>query len=596
MNHPTNFQSFDTHDTSFVNRWGSIALVVMAITGCASGASLSPNNDSRGSEEGSGSETDDDEEREDPPVDSVDPQLLALQTLNILTEYCSGCHAYPSNSGGLDYITDLGQLVTADYVTPGVAEDSYLYQRLAAGEMPPTESGPTDEEITIIRQWINLGAPALEQPETCENVTITYDEILANIASDLITIDLEDRPFTRYLSIHDVYNRQACDTDVAHARNVATKLVNSLSQNFNVSAPVPIDAEELILRVDLRDYGWESSPVAGIDLWEKVAEANPYALKFAGDNGETVRTLAATSFPVQTLSSFLQITSRPPLYYDFVGFPSQLEQFLDDVGVDLEQAQIDGDAIRAGSQESGVAFFGRLLERVSFALGRVLWISYDFDANIGDASIFADPLNAAHVGNEVIYSLPNGFSAYAITDAAGNRLDRAPINVVIDPLQRTQEVIAGISCMNCHQNGILPMQDQIRPYALLNPFKFLSDLEEITDLYVTPDVFQDAVDYDNQNLGAVHSFAGLSLDSPDGLVEASLNFERDLTLEDFAAEIGFDPEYIATNIAILDPELLVLFGGGRVPREVVDRVFTDSLCTFPAPDFKVDDEECFEPQ
>src|SRR4029077_10229245 len=44
---------------------------------------------------------------------------------------------------------------------PGSAEESRLYQKLAAREMPPGEAlKPTDAHVATIKAWIDAGAPA----------------------------------------------------------------------------------------------------------------------------------------------------------------------------------------------------------------------------------------------------------------------------------------------------------------------------------------------------------------------------------------------------------------------------------------------------
>lgn len=591
-------QTQSTNNTlaMFVNCGTAIGLGVMLLAGCATGADLCPE-DGCLPLDASADEVDGEPLPDiDPRGAGVEPELLAAQVTNLLTQYCGGCHSAPSSSGGLDFITDLARLVEEGYVIPGAAADSTLYYRIVSGEMPPTGEGPNEEEITVIRQWINSGAYAPEAPETCDNATLTYEEILDTIGVDLITVDEEDRPFTRYLSLHDLYNRNACEADLEKAREVANKLVNSLSQNFEVARPVVIGPEGLLLRINIQDYNWDADDADAIDLWEEAADANPYALVFDGDIASIVTELTGTSRPVQTLSSFLQVTTRPPLYYQFTAFPNQLDTFFADLGIDLEQAQVDGDAIRAGSTRSEVAFSGRVVERVPISLGRNLWLTYDFDDDVAAKGILSDPINTEHVQHEVMYNLPNGFNAYAITDAAGNRLERSPVDIITDPAQRTQEVIAGISCMSCHSNGLQPFTDQVGPFFLQFPFKLIGDLDQVLDLYVANEEFQSTLNFDNQLLASVHNLAGLPFDGPDGIVLTSLNFETDLTLQDFAAELGLPPDYLGDNIVVLDPTLTSLRDGGRVSRDIIDNLFVDSLCRFPVGGFRISDEICFEPQ
>jgi hypothetical protein len=74
----------------------------------------------------------------------------------------------------------------------------------------------------------------------------------------------------------------------------------------------------------------------------------------------------------------------------------------------------------------------------------------------------------------VIFTLPNGFHAYYLTTAKGERLDKGPQDIVIDNVtgRRDNAVTNGLSCMGCHIEGIRDnphrprdQQDEIRPLA-----------------------------------------------------------------------------------------------------------------------------------
>ena len=78
----------------------------------------------------------------------------------ILTARCLSCHNGTRTSGGLR--VDLRQSAVRDSILiPGKARESRLYQRIAATDeevMPPTGERLTEEQIGLIRDWIDQGA------------------------------------------------------------------------------------------------------------------------------------------------------------------------------------------------------------------------------------------------------------------------------------------------------------------------------------------------------------------------------------------------------------------------------------------------------
>ncbi len=584
-------------DTRFVRRYSKLSIVLMVVAGCARGAPLCLEErcsldvvETTGEAESTG----DTPMPEIDPIDAgVDGELLAEQTINILSERCGGCHRSPASSGGIDFITDLGELIETGLVAPSDSDASLLYAKVESGEMPLGGPALPTTELAVIRQWINIGAPVPIAPETCENTFFSYSDLYTMMELDLTTIENEDKPFTRYLSLHDLYNRGACQADLEIAQRVAAKLVNSLSSTFELHRPVQTDDSGVLLRLDLRDYGWEPSETSAVDLWEFAAGKNPYAIKFVGNDGESVNAITTTSFPLQTLSSFLRVTTRAPNYYEFTGFPSQLATFLSVEDIDIGEAQDSGDAVRAGSRVSEVTFFGRIVERVRFAARRTLWLSYDFDSETNDSNILEHPLDAVHRENQLIYTLPNELNAYAVVDATGVRIDSVSLDIMRDPLQRDQTATVGVSCMSCHQTGVSPMADQVRAHVLKFPFLFdAATYETVLDLFVEPALFQKNVEEDNRNLEARHADLGLDFIGQDGIVEAAIKFERDLSLEDFAAELGLDPLSVSNAVNLVDDNLVTLKTGGVISRDIVDATFVRVLCLFQSQTLTVADVHC----
>jgi formylglycine-generating enzyme required for sulfatase activity len=120
----------------------------------------------------------------DIPVSPSDPcALIEQESLAIRTKYCAACHSPGTNpsapfhnilddqvlpdGGGGTLLTQTGALLdptTGQYpllVVPGDPDHSLLYERVAAGTMPPRAASgqqpnllPTASDISILRSWI----------------------------------------------------------------------------------------------------------------------------------------------------------------------------------------------------------------------------------------------------------------------------------------------------------------------------------------------------------------------------------------------------------------------------------------------------------
>src|SRR5690606_17625808 len=89
--------------------------------------------------------------------------------------------------------------------------------------------------------------------------------------------------FTRYFSFVHLYNTGWCSAQIDIYRQALAKLVNSLSTEPGIRAPTPIDEDNLIYRIDIRDYGWSAA------LWDTIAEFDPYAIDYIQDTAQKIK-------------------------------------------------------------------------------------------------------------------------------------------------------------------------------------------------------------------------------------------------------------------------------------------------------------------
>ena len=88
------------------------------------------------------------------------------QAQKVLTKYCVGCHNPDDPNGDLTLDTFKGLIKggeSGNAMTPGSANSSRLILMVKAKlepKMPPEgEAAPTDDELQIVADWIDAGAP-----------------------------------------------------------------------------------------------------------------------------------------------------------------------------------------------------------------------------------------------------------------------------------------------------------------------------------------------------------------------------------------------------------------------------------------------------
>jgi hypothetical protein len=235
----------------------------------------------------------------------------------------------------------------------------------------------------------------------------------------------------------------------------------------------------------------------------------------------------------------------------------------------------------------------RLIERHPSPSG-YFWTSYDFGSNGGAKSLFEHPIGPGgpdgfqHDGGETIFSLPNGFQGYFLSNAKGQALEKGPTNIVRDANRagdkRDPSVINGISCMGCHVLGMQKATDEIRSYALSGRGVFSKTTRDaVAALYpetadMTAVIAADEAIFKNAMTKAcVTSFVDSS--GTEIIYALSNQYERPLTLQTAAAEFGASVDEFKKNLAdsAEGPNRLLinLLLQGKVPRDRFERNFVD---------------------
>ena len=397
-------------------------------------------------------------------------QNLAQEAYAIFEQSCLICHG-ENGAFRESLIIEHSALIDTGKVVPGDPGRSVFYQRLiesnVAKRMPQGQPPLDPAAIETIRQWILAGAPDWDAGQGPETDFITTDVMLQTIENHVNSLSSRDRSFARYFTLTHLYNA-GDTTEILNAyRRGLSKLINSLSWGREVVNPQPIDAEQTLFYIDLRDYEWDVRN----DAWTQIEQAYPYKMTFAApaqthlhEKLMTLQQEMNCDVPFVHVDWFLATASLPPLYHDILALPDtdrELEEELDVYVVDNLQNAPGKRVWRAGFNESGVSRHNRVVERHSSSYG-AYWKSYDFAGSAESQNIFSHPLDFIHDGGEIIFNLPNGLQAYLLVDGVGNRLDVAPTDIVSNPAASDPAVRNGLSCIGCHTKGMKTFEDEVR--------------------------------------------------------------------------------------------------------------------------------------
>ena len=292
---------------------------------------------------------------------------------------------------------------------------------------------------------------------------------------------------------------------------------------------------------------------------------------------------------------FISTASRPPLYHSLVQIPEDAKQLEQALHVNVAENFYRDQLARAGFNASGVSNSNRLVERHEAAYG-AYWKSYDFKSSAGSGNLFVLPLGPAFAGNqfarqafnhdggEIIFNLPNGLQAYMLIDAKDKRIDAGPIEVVSDgkKVSGTPLVVNGISCMSCHQHGMIRFKDQIRSGHILGG----AARDKVRQLFPDAKKFDSLVTADEQRFlrsltTAMESFLKTD-DSPTVDVRdipepvshiARWYISQEMTVNEAGNELGLsDPRLfsgsIQANPRLQELGLFPLSTNGTIKREV----------------------------
>ncbi len=506
-------------------------------------------------------------------------QNLAQQAQAIFEQHCLDCHGEFGSYADVLTIKHTN-LIEDRSVIPRQPDTSEFYLRLLGdtdiGSQMPLGQDPLDaDSIATVRRWIEAGAPDWNAIPKPKRDFITTEAMLKSIHTHVTSLTDFDRSFARYFTLTHLYNAGATDDNLRAYRIALSKLINSLSWGAEVIKPKPIDREETIFYIDLRNYEWDIKS----DKWYKIEQAYPYGIELKLAMYATLCNETDCELPFIRADWFIATASLPPLYHDILDLPKTDRELEAQLEVNVAENLKNAPGVRvwrAGFNNSGVSVNNRIVERHKSRYG-AYWKSYDFAGNVGTQNIFTHPLDFTHDGGEIIFNLPNGLQAYYLSTATGERLDEAPINIVSDTGARDPVVRNGLSCMGCHTEGMKTFDDQVRSVIeqSQNP---IYDIAQGLRLYAEKSTMDELIREDTERYRRALKESGGVFGGSEPIQQLVKQFEGPLDAAHAAAEVGLETDdflkKIRENSTLQNAGLLVLgVEKGAVKRDAWESQF-----------------------
>ena len=480
-------------------------------------------------------------------------------------------------------------LIEGGTVVPGNPDASELYKRLlgttenGGAQMPLGQPPLPDPSIDTIRRWILAGAPDWATTPTTDSRFISSGEMLDSIETHLMSLEPFDRAFARYFTLTHLYNAGETAEILREYCKALSKLVNSLSWGLDIVNPQPIDPQQTIYYIDLRHYEWDRN--AG---WTEVEEAYLYHIKFNAPAQTALRiqlsrlqTTLSTAVPSVNADWFIATAASPPLYNDLLSLPETDLELEDRLEVDVANNILTAPGLRvsrAGFINSGVSNHNRVVERHNSRYG-AYWKSYDFAGSVGTQNIFTHPLAFAHDGGEVIFNLPNGLQGYYLVDGNGRRLDEAPISIVSNPAASDPTVRNGLSCIDCHTEGMKEFTDEVRAVIESDTRPDYNKAHAL-QLYVEKSEMDALVDGDLVRYQRALQSTGGNTNDVEPVSRFHEAYHSPLDLSHAAAAVGLEPHVFLSKIrenAGLQTAGLLVLDGGQIKRDTWRSSFQDVI-------------------
>jgi len=515
-----------------------------------------------------------------------DPRLA--QVFAVFDAHCAQCHqagklTTPAPAAALANILDLRFVAREPHlIRRGEPDASYLYQVLLDRHRPldlgPDAKWPDADDIARVRTWIaELPAKdalcAARQP-------ITDDDVAAAIDGASLAAGETAAREMRFISLAHLANACATPSELDAFRQAVSKVLNSLSWGARPVAPIAIDPASTILAFKLSDIGWVD------EHWAALARAEPRGI--ALDLTAKLKAPGTNPRPIRA-DWFAAAAVRPPFYAELLGLPPTLDETARLLGVNRNRDTTDGRGMRAGLRSSAITRGPRVIERHA-ADNRRMWIAHDFGDATGERDIFERPLGGVRGapekaqyrddGQRLIFSLPNGFLAFALFEPDGHRIDQLPQRLELDLARAPAPTIGAQSCLSCHTAGLKPFNEGMRTHALSDKFTGTREVRDQTlALYDPQTEWVRVLDEDGYRFRRALIQAGIDPDlnvhGLEPIAALAHRYTRNLDLAAVAAEAGLTTAALdakLNDVVLADRSLVHRLRQGLLPRSDANRL------------------------
>jgi hypothetical protein len=425
--------------------------------------------------------------------------------------------------------------------------------------------------------------------DPCPLRPLTLADTLEGVWADVQMQPASARPFLRYVSVAH-FRRGTCTAELLESgrepergRMAVSKVVNLTSREPRAVVPEAVGPEGVLLRLDLRDYGWQRPlTLAGRsydDAWQALVARSPIALELQGGTASALSRELGTRVPLLLASSFVVAASSAELYYAMLRLPGTLAELKRELGIAPEQDLERGPWARAAFSTSGVSKEPRGVAgyRGLELSGGYFWQTFDYEPSTRTEALYLDPLATQADGNEVIFSLPNGLPGYFASDGAGVRL--AEPRFVIDPAQNNGSMRVSSSCGSCHNGGLITFTDTARGFVEDSSDLFSeAELARVRESFPAPNAMQALLDATSLRMVKAAERAGQPRGTPDPVSRTALDYEQELTFDRAAAELFLDRRSLIERLPSLPESIAAAATSGVLERSVFEAVYLEAAC------------------
>jgi hypothetical protein len=438
----------------------------------------------------------------------------------------------------------------------------------------------------------SLGRPVpLRADDPCQPRPLALADTLAAVLSDVRTLPPSSRPFLRYVSAGEFRpgdcasedGSEAVDPGLERARRAVSKVINGLSRQARAVVPEALGPDYALLRLDLRDYGWERPlSVEGQsydDAWQAVVARAALALELQGGVASELTRELGTRVPVLLASSFVATVSTGELYYALLRLPATLAELKSELGIDPDEDLERGPWARGAFSNSGVTKEPRGVARYLGAeLGDgYFWQTFDYAPSARTEALYLEPLATQADAHEVLFSLPNGLPAYFASDGDGLRLLES--RFVLDPAQNNARTRVSSSCVSCHNGGLIDFADTALDFVEENADLFSeAALARVREVFPAQTEMAEWLRADSRRMVEAAARAGQPEGMPDPVSRTFLDYELGLTFDQMAAELFLDRGSLIERLPSLPETIAAAATSGRLERSVFEALYLETAC------------------